>query len=56
MIALPIALDEFYSPVNLIVNSAAYERKDVQEIISYIQDLVLEKNKHIPTYPFEFHE
>lgn len=56
LIALPIALDEFYSPVNLIVNSAAYERKDVQEIISYIQDLVLEKNKHIPTYPFEFHE
>ena len=56
LVALPIAFDEFYCPVNLIVNKTAYKQKTVQDFISFIQQTVLEKKDLVPQYPFEFHE
>lgn len=53
LVAIPIAFDECYSPVNLIVNKTAYKQKNVSAVVSYIQQVVLEGN-YLPQHPFEF--
>lgn len=54
LIALPIALDEFYCPVNLMINTEAYKQKIVWDLIEYIQKIVKEKKNLVPQYPFQF--
>lgn len=54
LVALPICIDEFFYPVNLLINSAAYNKKIVQNLVDYIQETVMEHNVPIPQYPFDF--
>lgn len=54
LVAIPIALDEFYSPINLMVNSERYKQKIVQELVEHIKQTAMKKKELVPNYPFAF--
>lgn len=54
LIALPICADEFFYPVNLLINPAYCNRNIVRQLIDFIQQTVLKHNVPVPDYPFDF--
>ena len=54
LVALPIDFEEFSYPVDLIVNSAQYNRKIVRTLVDYIRKTALQINLDVPQYPYLF--
>lgn len=54
LVALPICTDEFFYPVNLLINSTSCNRSIVRQLTDSIQQIVLAHDAPIPYYPFDF--
>lgn len=47
---IPISIDEFPYPINLIVNSELFKQKIVQDFISCVKQVALLRQSIIPQY------
>ena len=52
LVAIPISFHEFPYPINLMVNSALYKQKIVQDFIACVKRIALSRQNTIPEYPF----